>query len=84
MIFTHLRSQMSLFRDAWLLQDAWKKLLDDNNSDNLYSDKDIFNLRRKSKYLFRSLDSIVRMYHKHTITECVSEACVRLTIMTME
>ena len=77
-IIEHLRKQMVLFRDAWLIQDAWRKLIDDEDNDNVYTNKDIFNVRRKAKYLFRSLDEIVRNYETSTVTQSVSEAIKKI------
>ena len=43
-ILAHLRSQMTLFRDGWLCEQAWKELVADKDADDLYTQKDIHKL----------------------------------------
>ena len=78
MIIDHLCKQMVLFRDSWLFESLWRKLIDEGDVDNLYSNKGIFLLRCKAKYLFCSLDSIIQLYQNNSITECISVAIMKI------
>ena len=78
MILSHLRAQMTLFRDGWLRVDAWKKLIADEDTDELYSQKAIHKLRYRYKYLFHTLDILIQKYHNTSITACAELAISRI------
>ena len=78
-LIRNLRIQMTKFRDGWLLSNSWKHITADGDTNGLYSDSDIFSLRRKCKYMFHFIDCLIHHYHNTTIT-----CCAELTIKKIE
>ena len=48
-IIQHLHDQMLRFKNGWLKFDGWKEMLNDKDTDDLYTPRDIFVLRNRCK-----------------------------------
>ena len=65
---------MKILSNGWLSFDSWHKVLEDNDTDNLYSDRDVFDLCNICKYLFRSLRETMIHCHNKSFSQCIEIA----------
>ena len=70
----HLQYQLLKFCDAWLKFHGWKDVLEDKDSDDLYSERDVFRLREKCKFLYFGVQSLLESYEQNTILQCFDSA----------
>ena len=68
----YLRKQLCMFHQAWLQFDDWKYVVEDNDKDDLYTNKDIFVLHNQCKYLYFSLSFILQHFTNTTIRDCLN------------
>ena len=65
-IKTHLRTQLEVFKRAWLTENGWRNVIHDMDQLNTYNSSSIFHLRIKCKYLCKSIEKVINDHETST------------------
>lgn len=67
-----------MFLTTVLTINGWRKLIVDNDGNNLFTESDIFCVKNKVKYQFHIINTALKLYSSQLFSHCVQTAISKI------